>query len=60
MSNRVSEIKCIFGHTEYAREIMNDYISLYTQLIKKAIRGGPHRVALLCVFLAHCLVASFG
>ena len=39
---------------------MKDYISLYTKLIKKGIRGGPHRVAIYCVFLTHCLVASFG
>ena len=24
---------------------MSGYISLYSELIKKAIRGGPHRVA---------------
>ena len=24
---------------------ISEYISLYTELIKKAIRGGPHRVA---------------
>ena len=29
---------------------MKDYISLYTKLIKKGIRGGPHRVAVYCVF----------
>ena len=36
------------------------YIGLYTQLIKKAIIGGPHRVAIICMFLTHCLVALFG
>ena len=47
-------------HTEYVRSQWMVYIGLYTQLIKKAIIGGPHRVAIICMFLTHCLVALFG
>ena len=34
---------------------MSGYISLYSQLIKKAIRGGPHRVAVICMLWTHWL-----
>ena len=31
------------------------YISLYSQIIKKAIRRGPHRVAVFNMLWTHCL-----
>ena len=36
-----------------------NYISLYSQLIKKVIRGGPHRVVIICMLWAHCLDGIF-
>ena len=34
---------------------MSDYISLYTQLIRNGIKGGPHRVAVYCYALGALL-----
>ena len=34
---------------------MSEYISLYSELIKMAIRGGPHRVAVCCYALSALL-----
>ena len=36
-----------------------NYISLYSQLIKKVISGGPHRVVIICMLWAHCLDGIF-
>ena len=32
-----------------------NYISLYSELIKKGLRGGPHRVAVFNMLWTHCL-----
>ena len=34
---------------------MKDYMGLNSQLIKKVIRGGPHRVAVICVLQTNWL-----
>ena len=35
-------------------------MGLYSQIIKKVTRGGPHRVAVILVFQTHWLGGIFG
>ena len=51
-SNKVSALRFIMQGNEWGK-----WHGLCTALINELIRGGPHRVALLCMLQTHCLVS---